>query len=387
MAMLSDTELLARLVSFDSVSAEPNTPIANFIQEYGERAGCRVWRQAYSNDRKINLLVMRGPDSGGGLLLSGHTDVVPAREPEWESDPFALAERGGRFYGRGVADMKAWVAQALNLLCEIPEEHLAQPLMLLLTADEEIGSIGAQRFVAEPARFSLPKQALIGEPTRLRVVRMHKGHMRLRIRVAGRPAHSGYPQLGINAIERATEVLTGLRDIARRWREVRVESSDQFPACPFPVLNIAIVSGGSAVNIIPESCQVDFGVRLLPGQSAKWALDQIQAMLAALPPDVAAAITFDVGNDSPPMLCDPNAEINRELVELIGQQETLGVSFASDAGTLQRMGMDCVLFGPGTIEDAHRANESIDIDEWKKGRQLLAKIIQQTCFDGGMKSR
>ena len=385
MAMLSDTELLARLVAFASVSAEPNNSIADFVQEYGERAGCRTWRQTYSDGRKVNLLLMRGPQSGGGLLLSGHTDVVPAREPGWDSDPFVLAERNGRYFGRGVADMKAWVSQALNLICEIPERDLTQPLMLLLTADEEIGSIGAQRFAADPPRISLPKRALIGEPTGLQVVRMHKGHMRLRIRIAGKPAHSGYPQLGINAIERATDALAALRDLARRWREVRVASSDQFPACPFPVLNIAIVTGGSAVNIIPESCQVDFGVRLLPGQSAAWALDQIQSALAALEPDAAAAVTFEVGNDSPPMLCDPDAAINRELSELIGQKETLGISFASDAGTLQRIGMDCVLFGPGTIEDAHRANESIDIVEWKKGRELLAGIVQQTCTNSGTK--
>lgn len=381
--MLNDAELLARLVAFASVSAEPNIPIADFVHEYAERAGCRVWRQAYSDGRKINLLLQRGPQSAGGLLLSGHLDVVPAHEPGWESDPFQLAERKGRYVGRGVADMQAWVAQALNLVCEIPEPTLTRPLMLLLTADEEIGSIGAQRFAAAPPDFPLPSQALIGEPTSLRVVRMHKGHMRLRIRVAGKPAHSGYPHLGINAIEHATDVLTALRDIARRWNEVRLETSAQFPACPFPVLNIAMVSGGSAVNIIPDRCQIDFGVRLLPGQPSEWALNQIRSALSALPREVASAVAFEVGNDSPPMLCALDAPINRTLTNMLGQKETLGVSFASDAGTLQKLKMNCVLFGAGTIEDAHQANESIDIAEWRSGRELLAKIVHASCIASG----
>lgn len=378
--LLDDRELLARLIAFDSVSDRPIAPIADFIADYAERAGCRVWRQVYANGAKINLILRRGPERAGGLTLSGHLDVVPAAEPDWTGDPFVLREVGGRLIGRGVADMKGFVALALNALCECEDDALRHPLALLLTCDEEVGCLGAQHFAANwRGEFPLPPDVLVGEPTRLRPVRMHKGHLKLRITLTGKPAHSGYPHLGANAIERAAPVLGVLSALATEWRQVRTENSAYFPECPYPVLNIGLIRGGSAVNIVPERCVIDFGVRLLPGQTSAAALAEVRERLSRLPAETQAALALAVVNDSPPMYCPSDAALNVALCELRGDSATHGVSFASDAGPLSAAGMRCVLCGPGEIENAHRADESIGASELAEAQVLLTGLIRRLC--------
>lgn len=376
---LTDRELLARLVAFDSRSASSNRPIADFVSGYAAALGLRVRQLPYQGGEKVNLLISRGPGDGpDGLLLSGHLDVVPADEGDWSSPPFELTERDGRFVGRGVADMKGFVALALNLLADAREAALRAPLQLLLTADEEIGSQGAQAFLRSwPG--PLPRNVLVGEPTQLRVVRMHKGHLRLRVRVGGRPAHSGYPHLGENAIERAGEVIAAFAALAREWRGVRTDTSEYFPDCPYPVLNLGTIRGGSAVNIVPDACVLMVGVRLLPGQPTDWALTAIGACLATLHPATRAATATELDNDSPPLLCPPTAPLAERAGGLLGQAESIGVSYASDAGTLAQRGLECVLLGPGHIGDAHRANESLDIAQWRASRAHYAALIHEFC--------
>lgn len=381
-ALLADRDLLSRLVAFDSVSSRPNAPIADFLADYLADAGCRIWRDADERGEKVNLLIRRGPDGPGGLLLSGHVDVVPADEPDWTSDPFRLTERGGRLYGRGAADMKGFVALAVNTLAELDAAALRRPLALLLTCDEEVGCLGAQRFAARwDSEIPLPPDVLVGEPTLLRVVSMHKGHLKARITVTGKPAHSGYPHLGINAIERAVPVLANLTALRQELEAVRTPTSVYFAECPHPALNIGRIAGGSAVNIVPERCTIDFGVRLLPGQRTADFRPRLRACMDRLPAEIGAATTLEVLNDSPPLHCDPGATIHRELTALVGQHETLGVSYASDAGPLATLGLNCVLCGPGSIEDAHRADESIAIAQLQQARQLLDRIVRRMCIE------
>lgn len=398
--MLDDRELLARLIEFDSVSANAAAPIADFAAGYLSDAGCGVWRQAYDAGRKVNILAWREParppaDPHAGLLLSGHVDVVPAGEPDWASDPFRLVERDGRFFGRGVADMKGWVALAMNRLARRSPETLHAPLGLLLTADEEIGSVGAQRFVSTcnglcfreaaggPAmggRGELPRACLVGEPTGLRVVRMHKGHLKGRVAATGRPAHSGYPHLGVNAIEIAGRALTRLVELSSQFRSERTDTSRYFPECPYPVLGVGMIRGGSAVNVVPANCEIDFGMRLLPGQQTDAICARIDHAINGIAVEAPGGLRWEVLNDSPPMLCREEAAIYRELCALVGQRETVSASYASDAGWLSTIGLECVLCGPGSIEDAHRANESIDIGQWREGGRVLDEIIDRVCL-------
>lgn len=396
--LLSDRELLARLVAFDTTSDRPSTAAIDFLAGYLNDAGCRVWRQAYEGGKKANLLAGRGPPGGeggvassecpgggrialcDGLMLSGHIDVVPATEPDWISSPFKLIEREGRFFGRGVADMKGFVALAASALARACDAALRQPLRLLVTSDEETGAIGARHFAQTwDGHEPLPRSVIIGEPTQLVLVRMHKGHLKLRITVRGRAAHSGEPHRGVSAIEHAGRVIVALAELNERLRDVRTETSEHFAECPHPVLNIGTISGGSAVNIIAERCELNLGVRLLPGQPSELAMELLRECLAKLPEATRERVSVELLNDNPPMLCDQRATVNVELARMLRQCATAAAPYATDGGWLQTLGLQCVLFGPGSIEDAHRANESLALSQFEAGRAWLDDIVRRFC--------
>ncbi|MFO0838220.1 MAG: acetylornithine deacetylase [Phycisphaerae bacterium] len=392
MSITSDADLLAQLVSFDTTSNKPNTSLIDLARNLLQSAGCETLQMTDPSGGKHNLLARRGPDVDGGLLLCGHVDCVPAGEPGWESDPFTLTRRDGRLIGRGAVDMKAFVALALRRMCEARPENLCRPLFLLLTHDEELGSLGAARFAREWRELGipwrLPRDVIVGEPTGLRVVRMHKGHLKLRIDVRGRAAHSGYPHLGENAIERAGHVVVALARVASDWRSERIANAEHFPECPHPVLNVATIHGGSAVNIVPERCVMELGIRLLPGQQSETAIAEVRAAISTLPSPIRAAAVIELIGDNPPMLCDSSANVNRVLSRMLGQTETVGVSYASDAGWLTTIGLNCVLWGPGSIENAHQANEFIAVEQFESGGHWLDRIIEQFCVseqqEGGL---
>jgi acetylornithine deacetylase len=379
---LTDDDLLARLVGHDSTSRRSNRPVADFVCDYLDRPACVIERHESADGEKVEVVARVGPEPGpdrGGLVLSGHLDVVPADEPEWESDPFVLREADGRWYGRGTCDMKGFVALAVNRLAALEPDGLAAPLVLVLTSDEELGSLGAQRLAAtRPADPPLPVAAVIGEPTSLRVVRMHKGHLTFRITARGRSAHSGSPHLGRNAIEPAARVVTALGALREERARVRADTSVCFPEVPFPVLNVARVSGGTANNVVPERCVVHVGVRLLPGMDTAEPIRRVRDLVAEAAGEDEVAV--EVLNDNPPMLLDEGAAINRTLCRLVGQTQTHGVSYASDAGVLRRdLGMECVLYGPGTIEVAHRPNEHVPIDEVRTAGATLDELVNGAC--------
>ncbi|TWT44782.1 Acetylornithine deacetylase [Phycisphaerae bacterium RAS1] len=393
---MTDRELLERLVSFDTTSDRPSVAAMDFLAGYLESAGCRVWRQTYESGRKVNLLAGRGSGRWAianrdlqdapsvslceGLVLSGHIDVVPATEPDWGSNPFQLVERDERFFGRGSADMKGFVALAANRLARTREEEAKRPLRLLVTSDEETGAIGARHFAENwDGHEPLPRSVIIGEPTQLALVRMHKGHMKLRITVTGRAAHSGRPHLGVSAIEHAGVVIAALTALNARMRALRTETSEHFSDCPHPVLNIGTIAGGSAVNIVPERCELNLGVRLLPGQPSELALDLIRESLGKLPEATRERVTLEMLNDNPPMLCDKLATVNIELARMLRQCATGAAPYATDGGWLQKLGLECALLGPGNIEDAHRANESISISQFEAGARRLEEIVRRFC--------
>ncbi len=378
---LSDKDLLGRLVAFDSTSANSNLPIADFVCDYLERAHVTVIRHPSPDGSKVNIVAMAGnaADAAGkeGLLLCGHLDVVPAGEDGWNSDPFTLTEVDGTYAGRGTCDMKGSIALAMNVFCSVDADRLRRPLALLLTYDEELGSLGAQRLAETwPAEHVLPSNVVVGEPTSLRAVRMHKGHLTMRITVRGKAAHSGSPHLGANAIESAARVVKAVSKLAEPFKRQRCDTSRFFPTVPFPVLNVARISGGTAINIVPECCVVDVGIRLLPGTNGPAIIEWVRDVVTKSEP--AGKLT--VVNNNPPMLLEERAPVHVALRELLGQTSSYGVSFASDAGILQEMGLQCVLFGPGSIDVAHRSNEFLPIDEFRRARTILERLVDRFCF-------
>ncbi len=384
--LLSDAELLARLVGFDSTSRNSNLPIADFLCEYLDRPGARIARNPSADGTKTNVIAWLGPEPARsdrrGLVLSGHMDVVPAEEEGWRHDPFSLADEGDRLVGRGSCDMKGFLALAANLTVEADPRSWRAPLALVLTYDEEIGTLGAKRLTESfPAAETLPRSAIIGEPTSLRVARAHKGHTKLRVTLHGTSAHSGYPHLGTNAIEPAGRVIVALTALRHRLEAETAPNRDLFPEVPYVPLNVGTVHGGSAINVVPDRCAVEVGFRPLPGITSEELIERVSraAREAAAPFEPA----IELLSDSPPMLLDEASPIHRHLCEITGQDAGASVSFATDAGWLQRLGMDCAIFGPGSIEVAHKPNEYLPKDEFAAARGLLERTIQRFCVEEG----
>jgi acetylornithine deacetylase len=383
MAALSDADLLARLVAFDTTSRNSNLPLADFLCDYLDRPGLRIVRQPSPDGTKTNVIAWLGPEpasAGGqrpGLVLSGHMDVVPAEEAEWRSDPFTLTDGGDRWFARGACDMKGFLTVAANAaLAASGSGRLRAPLALVFTYDEEVGTLGARHLLESyPEGHLLPRSAVIGEPTSLRVARAHKGHLKMRITLYGQSAHSGYPHLGRNAIEPAGRVIEALAALRRTLEGEDAPYAGLFPEVPFVPLNVGTVHGGSAINVVPDRCVVEVGVRPLPGMDSAALAERVRRAVAEEVPEA----NVEILTDSPPMLLDEEAPIHRHLCELIGQPTGATVSFATDAGWLQRLGLDCAIFGPGTIEVAHKPNEHVPKGELARARELIGITVRRFC--------
>ncbi len=384
--MVSDAELLARMVAFDTTSHRSNRPLAEFLLDYLDHPGIEVVLNPAPTGDKLNLAIFVGPPVGRerrGLVLSGHLDVVPAEEPGWLGDPFVLRDGGDRFIGRGACDMKGFVALAVNraLAAAASPTPLAAPLVLILTYDEEVGTLGARHFAAtwDPAR-SLPASAIVGEPTELEVVRLHKGHLKMRVEVHGQPAHSGYPHLGHNAIEPVGRLIVALTELRRALEAERSAQSEHFPEVPFVALNVARVEGGAAVNVVPDHCVLELGGRVLPGILSS----ELEERLRATVEGALAGERFSVEllSDSPPLFVADEAPICRYLSGLMQQRHTASASYATDAGWLQQLGLDCAIWGPGSIAVAHKPEEHMPKAAYARGGALLDRAINHFCQGG-----
>ncbi|MGB0716846.1 MAG: M20/M25/M40 family metallo-hydrolase, partial [Phycisphaerae bacterium] len=342
-----------------------------------------------ADQQKANLLIRCGParDDREGLILSGHMDVVPPGESGWSSDPFSLRDDGERLFGRGACDMKGFLALAMNELLRHADGTLDAPLCLLFTFDEEVGTLGAQHFRetwhgTEP----LPSHAVIGEPTKLQPVRMHKGHLKLRIVARGKSAHSGYPSLGVNSIEMMGGVIQALASLDQRLRNTPYPTAAFYPEAPYCSLNQAVIDGGSAVNVVPEKCTLDLGVRLLPGVEADEILVQIDQALSSLPQ--RELLDIETGGISPaletPATCRHHAFLTSQQAAVTPEKNadhagTGAVAFASDAGVFAKMDMTCILYGPGDIGVAHRPDEFIPRGEMVTAASVVGKLVSEFC--------
>lgn len=383
---MSAEELLRRLIALDSSTRAGTREIADFICNYVDRPGVRVIRNRPPEGDQANLLIAQGPgcDDRSGLVLSGHMDTVPFDEPGWDTDPLALSRRGAAYVGRGVCDMKGFVALALHCFAAQVPATLRRPLMLLFTYDEEVGTLGARHFAESwDGGAPLPRAAVIGEPTSLGVVRTHKGHLRLRIELLGEPGHSAYPATGLNAIEIAARVVNRLGDLNRDLIAEAPADAAIFAPAPYASINVATIAGGTAHNVIPAACVLDLGIRLLPGMTGECMTERVrqavQQGVEAGPRERTGEYRLDLISLSPPMRTAEAAPIHRALCHSVGQAESRGVAYASDAGWLRTLDLDCVLWGPGTIEVAHKPNESLPVAEFRRAGALLADLVREWC--------
>ncbi|MBM4392068.1 MAG: acetylornithine deacetylase [Deltaproteobacteria bacterium] len=359
-------ETLSRLVEFPSVSDRPVTGIGAYIAERCEAEGFRVERLDAPGEGKLNLVCSRGPAGTDGLVLSGHMDVVPVDGQPWSVDPFRVTERGGRLLGRGTADMKGFIAATIEALPRLP--RLERELVLVFTCDEEVGCLGSRDLVTKLSGRPLPSLCLIGEPTSFKTFRMHPGHAAMRLWCTGRAAHSSKPDLGDNAIGKAARAIAALEALAERWRgEVRF--ADMLER-PFVVMNVARIEGGSAINIVPDRCAIDLGFRALPG------MDEMR-LAAEVGAAVAPWATAELVRVTPALLTEPGTALEQLLAPF--SQGAGAAPFATDGGNLAKLGMRSLVFGPGSIDVAHRADEFVPADQLHRAVDIVTEVVARRC--------
>ncbi len=353
-------EILARLIAFPSVAGSPNGAICDWISGYCEAAGAEVTVLPGPEGDRSNLFATVGPREGRGYILSGHMDVVPAGEPEWSSDPFVLRREDDRLYGRGATDMKGFLACALAALPKLAAMKLRQPIHLAFSYDEEAGCRGVPHLIAAlPDLCAKPLGAIIGEPSRMQAVRAHKGKAAVRLEVTGRSAHSSRPDLGLNAVH----AVAGLITQAVAYGESLAEGPfDRNFEPPCSTLQVGVVAGGQAVNIIPDRCTAEIELRAVPGVSPTSLLEPVKAKLSALR-DGGFEVAWHELSAYPALSLAETSDLTRLLVELTGQQPLAAVSYGTEAGLYQQAGIDAIICGPGDIARAHRPNEYIETAE------------------------
>ncbi len=379
--MQSAIDILERLVSFASVSAHSNLDLIRWIRDYLAEYDIRSELvPAPDGQAKANLWASIGPDAPGGLVLSGHTDVVPVEGQPWASDPFTLAQREGRLYGRGTSDMKGFIALCLALVPEMRARPLRVPIHFAFSYDEEVGCLGAPHMIAELGR-RLPKPALaiIGEPTELKLGTRHKGCYSFETEVTGRDGHSSQTQKGANAIVAAAAIVAELDRIAEELKSSPFSDANFEPS--YPTINVGRIDGGTAVNIIARHCSVHWDFRATPGADPTLVLPRLEAAIAStiLPrlqrvaPE--ASIVTRPRAHVPPLADEPAGAAETLVKFLTGANQTIGLAFATEAGQFQQAGLSAIVCGPGSILQAHQPDEFIELSQMAAGEQFLRKLI------------
>lgn len=364
-------ELLARLIAFPSVVGTPNDAIVTWIAEYCRSYGATVAVLPGPEGDRCNLLATVGPRDKAGYILSGHMDVVPAAETEWSSDPFTMRTEGDRRYGRGTSDMKGFLACALAALPKLATSKLSQPIHLAFSYDEEAGCRGVPHLIAAlPHLCETPVGAIIGEPSRMRAVRAHKGKAAVRLEVIGRSGHSSQPHLGLNAVHAMAGVITK----AVAYGELLTEGPfDKNFDPPYSSLQVGVITGGQAVNIIPDRCTADIEVRAVSGTLPLLLLEPVKAHLEALQAE-SFETTWRELSAYPALSLAADSPLAVLMTELTGKEPLAAVSYGTEAGLYQQAGIDAIICGPGDISRAHRPNEYIMVGELHACQQMIEAL-------------
>ncbi len=371
-------ELIGRLVAFDTVSAHSNLELIGFVRDYLKAHGIDSRLTFDVAGNKANLLAAIGPSVPGGIVLSGHTDVVPAAGQPWDSDPFTAVERDGRLYGRGTADMKSFLAVALALVPEFLAAKLRVPIYLALSYDEEVGCLGVGDLLADMATaLPPPAAAIIGEPTSMRLINRHKGFYPFSTTVTGRDGHSSGTPRGVNAIAYAAEIIAFLSRLADEI--ARQGPFDDGFDPPYTTINVGKIGGGAAVNIIARECSFDWECRPIPGFDVDALRGRFDAFVASLLPRMRAVapeadVATTLRSASPPLVPEADSPTEALVRLLTGANAAGAVSFGTEASRFQQAGIPAVICGPGSIDQAHQPNEFIALEQVEACLAFLRKL-------------
>ena len=380
MDMLARTrEILGKLVAFPTVSSDSNLELIAYAADLLSDAGATLLLSRDDSGTKANLFATLGPAGDGGIVLSGHTDVVPADPSEWTSDPFTLTERGGRLYGRGTCDMKGFIAAALAMAPRFAELDLARPLHFALTYDEEIGCFGARALVGEIANAGIrPSVAIIGEPTGMGVIEGHKGCYEYTTEFIGLEGHGSQPGKGVNAVEYATRYVSRLLDLGERLK-ARAPAGSRFDP-PWTTVQVGRMAGGTARNVIAGACTVEWEMRPVTADDASFVKrdldDYVDTVLLpamrAVSPD--CGIVTNVIGEVEGLQVVAESEAREIVCKLTGCDHADVVPFGTEAGLFQSAGISSIICGPGSIAQAHKPDEFIAIDQLASCLEMLDKL-------------
>nr|WP_321463866.1 acetylornithine deacetylase [uncultured Cohaesibacter sp.] len=372
-------EFISKLVSFDTSSAKSNLELIGYVKDYLSGFGIESSLVYNEDETKANLFAVIGPRVEGGIILSGHTDCVPVEGQPWDSDPFTVVERDGNLYGRGVADMKSFSAIALSLVPEMLKANLKKPIILALSYDEETGCVGAPFMIEEIIKqVPKPAAAIVGEPTLMKMVNAHKGINVFKTTVIGQEAHSSKIHLGVSAVMTAAKLVCFLEGQLAHYQQHDYPDSGFEP--PYTTVHVGMIEGGTAPNIVSRECTFYWDVRDMPWDRISDIADRFEEYCATLRKEMQAVapgadIVTEIIAAAPPLAPEENGAAEAICRHLTGHNSGSVVPYGTEGGQYQEAGISTIVCGPGSIDQAHKANEFIKLTEIDKGVEFISKVI------------
>ena len=376
--------MIERLIAFNTVSRDSNLGLIEWVRDYLQGLGAATRLTYDPTGRKANLFATLGDCRKPGLILSGHTDVVPVDGQSWDSDPFIATERDGKLYARGSADMKGFIgiilAQAPKFIAALNQNRLDAPLHYALSYDEEVGCLGVRGLIRDLEENGIrPAGCVVGEPTSMQPIIAHKGTHRFRCAVHGREAHSSYVTYGVNAIEYAARLVVFIRQLADRLAQL--EQRDYGFGVPYTTLSTGVIQGGIAANVVPKDCVFQFDMRTLPQASPDALYQEIRAYAEALAKEMRAVdansgIDLQWTSQTAGLAASETDAVVQWALKLSGNASVGKVSYGTEAGLFQKMGVPTVICGPGDIAEAHRPNEFVALDQLAQCENFIDRILE-----------
>lgn len=375
-------DILERLIAFETVSHQPNIALMEWVAERLAEVGVEAQLIRDSSGKKANLYATIGPRDRPGVMLSGHTDVVPVEGQDWSRDPFRMVEEGGRYYGRGTTDMKGFVAAALSMAITAAGRDLRTPLHLAFSHDEEVGCLGVRSLIdmleSAPMR---PAMCIVGEPTSMQVATGHKGKTALRATVRGREGHSALAPLALNALHLGADFITALRALQAEVAESGRSDGDY--DVPYTTLHVGKMQGGVQVNIVPNACVMDFEIRALAEDDPQALVAELKARAEAIVAPLRAefpeaAIEIEELWNYPGLGTPSDAEVVNFVKRLTGANGTFKVAFGTEGGLFsQRLGIPTVICGPGSMAQGHKPDEFVSAEQLARCDAMLAALLER----------
>ena len=374
-------QMLERLVAIPTISSDSNLPLIDFVADYLTQHGVETHRTYDDTGTKASLHALIGPPVAGGVILSGHTDVVPVEGQDWTSDPFTLTERNGKLYGRGTCDMKGFLATALAAVPEMLNANLTHPIMLALSYDEEVGCLGAPPMIDRiTAELPAARACIVGEPSMMKLVDGHKGSIGLNVHVHGFEVHSSLVHTGVSAVMTAARLITWMHDTMQANRAAAPSDTGFEP--PWTTLHAGVIHGGTAHNITAKDCTFVIDIRVAPHESVDEWEDRFRAKAAELEAEIQqirpeASIQIERRGRVPGLLPETDGAAEALVRRLTGDNSTEKVSYGTEGGQFQERGVSTVICGPGSIEQAHQPDEFLSLEQLAEGERFIARLIAE----------